>query len=145
MEFAAMPNYDLFVSHAWDYDERYIGICRLLDSQVSSSFSWRDYSAPKSHPIVDPGTEVGRNTLRALLRERVRQCTCFILVSGMFVYHRYWVQAEIDFARQYGKPILGIQRRGQQRTPEYVVQVSDEVVAWYGPSIVGGIKRVVGW
>lgn len=140
-----MAHYDLFISHAWDYDDRYDGICRLLDGQKGPSFSWRDYSAPKSHPIVDPGTEVGRNTLRRLLDERVRQCSCFVLVAGMFVNHRYWVQAEIDFALKYGKPIVGVLRRGQQRTPDYVYEVAkNNVVAWYGPSIVQGIRNAVG-
>lgn len=139
-----MAQYDLFISHAWDYDERYEGICRLLDGQRGLTFGWRDYSAPRDRPVVDPGTEIGRNKLRALLNERVRQCSCFILAAGMFVNHRYWVQAEIEFARYYGKPILGVMRRGQQRTPDYVYEVSHEVVAWYGPSIVQGIRNVVG-
>ena len=137
-----MASYDLFISHAWDYDERYAGICRLLDGQAG--FSWRDYSAPRSHPAADPTTEIGRNTLRAILKERVRQCSCFILVAGAFVDHRYWIQAEIDFAQSYGKPIVGVMRRGQQRTPQTVYDVSHEVVAWYGPSIVSAIQRQVG-
>lgn len=134
--------YDLFISHAWTVDERYQGICRLLDA--APNFDWRDYSAPRDHPIVDPTTEVGRNTLRALLKERVRQSSCFILVAGMFVNHRYWVQAEIEFAQHYGKPILGVMRRGQERTPQLVYDVAHQVVAWNGNSIAQGVRDVVG-
>src|SRR5690606_17511761 len=76
-----VAQYDLFISHAWAYDERYSGICRLLDGQRGLTFGWRDYSAPRDHPVADPNTEIGRNKLRALLNERVRQCSCFILVA----------------------------------------------------------------
>lgn len=40
-----MRTYDLFISHAWAYDERYEGIVRLLNSVPG--FSWRDYSVPR--------------------------------------------------------------------------------------------------
>lgn len=134
-------SYDLFISHAWSYDERYQGICRLLDSVPG--FIWRDYSAPRTHPAVDPGTDVGRNTLRAILNERVRQSSCFLLSAGMFVNHRYWVQAEIDFAKYYRKPIIGVMRRGQERTPQSVYDIADEVVAWNSNSIASAIIRNV--
>lgn len=135
-------SYDLFISHAWAFDERYQGICRLISSVPG--FQWRDYSAPRQYPAVDPNTEVGRNTLRATLRERVRQSSCFVLSAGMFVNHRYWVQAEIDFAQEYGKPIVGVMRRGQERTPQLVYDVAHEVVAWNSNSIVNAIIRQVG-
>ena len=45
---------------------------------------------------------------------------------------RYWVQAEIEFAQAYGKPIVGVMRRGQERTPQAVYDVANEVVAWNG-------------
>lgn len=105
-------------------------------------FTWRDYSAPRDYPVVDRNSDTGRNRLRALLRERVRLSSCFILAAGMYVDHRYWVQAEIEFAREYGKPILGVQRRGQQRTPDTVYQVSDKVVAWNSMSIVNAIREL---
>jgi hypothetical protein len=135
-----MAIYNLFISHAWAYDERYAGICRLIDSVPG--FTWRDYSAPRDYPVVDRNSDTGRNRLRALLRERVRLSSCFILAAGMYVDHRYWVQAEIEFAREYGKPILGVQRRGQQRTPDTVYQVSDKVVAWNSMSIVNAIREL---
>lgn len=136
-----MASYDIFISHAWNYDERYQGIVRLLDSV--SGFAWRDYSAPRDHPAVDPNTEVGRNTLRALLRERVRQSSCFVLVAGMYINNRYWVQAEIDFANEYNKPIIGVRRRGQQRTPVEVENIASEMVNWNSVSITDAIRRHV--
>lgn len=136
-----MPCYDLFISHAWDHDERYQGVARLLND--APNFQWRDYSFPREYPAVDPGSEVGRNTLRRILRENVRQSSCFLLIAGMYVNHRYWVQAEIEFAQEFRKPIVGIRRRGQQMTPQVVIDVSHEVVNWNGNSITTAIRNVV--
>jgi hypothetical protein len=49
----------------------------------------------------------------------------------------------MDFAKSLGKPILGIKRWGEQRTPESVVNVADEMVAWNSSSIVAAIRRLV--
>lgn len=131
--------YDIFISHAWAYDERYEGICRLLNSV--SDFRWRDYSVPRSAPIVDRGTEIGVRILTRLLDEQIRQCSCFILVAGMFVYHRDWVQREINIARQYGKPIVAVRRRGAQRTPVEVEAYANETVNWSSNSLVSAIRQ----
>lgn len=135
----ASRTYDIFISHAWAYDERYEGICRLLNSVPG--FYWRDYSVPRSAPIVDPRTEMGVRALTARLREQIRQCSCFILVAGMFVNHRIWVQREMSIAVEYGKPIIGVQHRGQQRTPVEVEAIADETVRWNSASLVSAIRR----
>ena len=134
--------YNIFISHAWSYDERYQGVVGLLNRQPD--FQWYDRSVPRDRPIADPNTEMGRNTLRAALRERVRQSSCFVLVAGMFVNHRYWVQAEIEFAKSYNKPIVAIRRRGQQRTPVEVEVIADATVNWNSQSLVQAIRATCG-
>lgn len=132
--------YDLFISHAWKYGERYDGIVRLLNSE--ERFSWRNYSVPQHDPLVDPETTIGKRKLTGLLREQIRQCSCFILVAGMYVYHREWIQIEIDIATGYGKPVIGVRRRGAQVTPAEVIRVSDRVVNWNTHSLTAAIREV---
>lgn len=133
-----MRTYDIFISHAWAYDERYEGIVRLLNSVAG--FSWRDYSVPRSAPIVDRNSLMGVNLLKARLREQIRQASCFILIAGMFVHHREWVQREITIAQNYGKPIIAVRRRGQLRTPAEVEHYADQTVNWNSISLVTAIR-----
>lgn len=133
--------YDLFISHAWTYSERYDGIVRLLNSVPG--FHWRDYSVPQNAPLVDSNTLIGKRILTGLLDEQIRQSSCFILVAGMFVHHREWVQIEIDIARAYGKPIVAVRRRGQERTPVEVEALSNAIVNWNANSLVNAIFEVV--
>lgn len=132
--------YDIFISHAWSYDDRYKGIINLLDSDPS--FKYRNYSVPKHDPLVDPSTAIGKRVLEDMLSEQIRQCSCFILASGMYVYHKEWIQIEINWALKYKKPIVSIKRRGAQITPKYVEEVSTRLVGWQARSIVSAIQEV---
>jgi len=44
-----VTRYHLFISHSWNYTDKYEGLLKLLDSD--KSFSYSDYSVPKNSPI----------------------------------------------------------------------------------------------
>ncbi|MCQ1764717.1 TIR domain-containing protein [Neorhizobium galegae] len=139
--------YDVFISHAWSYSERYVGVIRLLDTatQNLSWFSYRDYSVPRNEPIVAPNENVRISVLKDRLKEQIRQASCVIVPAGMYVNERYWIQTEIDLALNgfmYPKPIIGIRRRNQQRTPVELEQQADVMVNWNSNSLAGAIYQV---
>lgn len=141
--------YNVFVSHAWDYSERYTGVLRLLDtaSLNLSWFSYRDYSVPSHAPLVDPDAAVRIAKLTGLLKEQIRHASCVIVPAGMYVNSRFWIQTEINLARNaflYAKPIVAIRRRGQQRTPQELVELAHETVNWNSVSLAEGIRSAVG-
>ena len=144
-----MATYDLFVSHAWAYSERYTGTINLLDAAKSnlSWFSYRDYSVPKHDPIADPDEKVKIAKLTALLKEQIRQASCVIVPAGMYVNNKFWIQTEINLAKtgfQNPKPLVGIRRRGQERTPTDLVEQCDVMVNWNSKSLAEGIKEACG-
>lgn len=139
--------YDVFISHAWSYSERYEGVIRLLDtaSQNLPWFGYRDYSVPRNSPVVAPSEQVRVSILTDRLREQIRQASCVIVPAGMYVNNRFWIQTEIDialtgFSRR--KPIIGIRRRNQQRTPVELEQQCDRMVNWNSNSLATAIYEV---
>lgn len=106
-------------------------------------FSYRNYSVPRDKPVVDPSTEVGYRTLRKALGEQIRPVQCILIASGMYAAYRQWIQVEIEIARGYGKPIIGVVPWGQVRTPEAVRAVANEMAGWNTSSIVAAIRRQV--
>jgi hypothetical protein len=141
--------YNVFVSHAWDYSERYEGVLKLLKTATISLqwFSFRDYSVPKHAPLVDPDAAVRIAKLRALLKAQISHASCVIVPAGMYVNNRFWIQAELDIARSgflYAKPVIGIRRRSQLRTPVELEQQVDEMVNWNSTSLAEAIRRAVG-
>jgi hypothetical protein len=83
--------------------------------------------------------------LKTRLKEQVRQASCVIVPAGMYVNDRFWIQTEIDlalrgFARP--KPIIGIRRRNQQRTPVELEQQATVMVNWNSNSLADAIYQV---
>jgi hypothetical protein len=142
-----MSIYDVFISHAWEYSERYWGVLNLLDiaKQNLRWFDYRNYSVPKHDPIADPDEKVRIAKLTALLKEQIRQASCVIIPAGMYVNNRFWIQKEIDLAKTaflIPKPIVGIRRRSQQRTPEELVKQAEEMVNWNSNSLAEAVRSV---
>lgn len=133
-----LKTYDLFISHAWKYGEDYNRLVKFLDS--APHFYYRNYSAPKDKPMFDPDTPVGKRLLQDAIERKIRPVNIVLIISGMYAAHREWMQFEIDTARDYKKPIIGIIPWGHQRVPIEVQNAADEMVGWHTDSIVKAIR-----
>lgn len=132
-----LHNYKLFISHAWAYSDRYQRAVKFLND--APNFLWSNFSVPED----DAFPRMSSEQLTEAMRRQIRPVQCVVIVSGMYVNHSEWIQFEMDFAKSLGKPILGIKRWGEQRTPQSVIDVADEMVAWNSNSIVAAIRRLV--
>jgi len=131
--------YNLFMGHTWTYSADYHRLVDLINAVPN--FKWRNYSVPRHDPAVDPNTDAGRRTLIREMDQQIRPVSCVIIIAGMYAAHRYWIQKEIEIAQGYGKPIVGVVPRGQERTPKVVQDAAVEMVRWTTASIVGAIRR----
>ena len=126
--------YRLFISHAWDYNDEYYKLTKRLDE--APNFDWRNYSVPEHDPVDDD------EELEEELRKQIRPVQVVVILGGMYVAHSKWIQFEIDYAKELGKPILGIRPWGSQRMPKAVQDAADEIVGWNTPAIVRAIRRL---
>jgi hypothetical protein len=129
--------YKLFISHAWDYDDEYRGLEKLLNQ--APGFQWQNLSVP-SHDRIH--TEKTAQGLRSALEAYIRQADCVLICSGMYCAHREWIQAEVELAQSHGKPIIGVEPWGQERVPNEVRVAASEMVGWNTTSIVNAILRL---
>lgn len=127
-----LKTYDLFISHAWDRNDEYERLVTMLNG--APLFSWRNYSVPRTDPLP------GGRTLGAQLDGQVRPVNAVIILAGMYVNHREWIQKEIDLAQSYAKPIIGLYPWGQQVAPVQVIQAAATMVRWNTDSIVAAIR-----
>lgn len=91
-------------------------------------------------PVIDPNTEVGKRKLSDELDQQIRPVNCFLVIAGIYANHKYWIQKEVEIAQSYGKPIVGLIPWGQERTPTYIQETADIMVAWNTISIVQAIR-----
>lgn len=129
----ALRNYNVFISHAWAYNEDYYRLEEWLND--APNFIWTNLSVPRHDPILDS------DGLAKELHNQMRPAHVFLILSGMYVAHSDWIQYEINFARRIGRPIVGIRPWGSTAIPLAVQNGTDEVVGWNSASIIGAIRR----
>lgn len=134
-----LKTYDLFLSHAWRYNNDYYRLEKMLDE--ASFFSWRNYSVPEHDPLIDQNTIIGRAKLATLLDNQVRPVNCVLILGGMYAAYSEWIQKEIQIAQNYRKPIIGIYPWGQQNMPIAIQNAATELVGWNTNTIVDAIRR----
>ena len=135
----SLKTYDLFISHAWSYNTDYYNLINLISN--TPLFNWRNYSVPEHDPKIDPNSNAGKRVLLSGLDNQVRPVNCVLIISGMYAHYSYWINKEIELAQSYGKPIIGINPRGQERAPTVVTNAANEMVNWNTSSIVAAIRR----
>lgn len=127
-----LKKYNLFISHAWDYNDEYYRLREMLNS--APLFSWRDLSVPVHNPLD--------GALRQQFIARIQLTHAFLVTCGMYCAHSNWMLSEIRIARGMNKPIIGIIPQGQVRVPQAVQDVADELVGWNTNSIIDAIRRL---
>lgn len=130
-----LRTYDLFISHAWTYNDDYYRLVGLLDS--ARNFDWRNFSVPEHDPLHNGSSA----QLRAALRRQVIRVHAVLMLSGVYASHSDWMQEELAMAADHGKPIIGIYPWGSQRASSAVRDAAHEMVGWNTASIVDAIRR----
>ena len=80
-----MKIYDLFISHAWKYNDEYYRLERLLNEY--NYFAYRNYSVPEHDPL-------DFNSVKELvekLDEQIRQSSVVLVIGGMYCNYRKWI------------------------------------------------------
>ena len=130
----ALKNYHIMISHSWDYNEHYEKVVSWLND--ANNFDWSNYSVPLTNPI----DAKGKKELKEKLRNKITNCSCIIILSGMYVAYSEWIDYEIDTAVEMGKPIIGVEPWGQERVPQKVTSNADVVVGWNSAIVVQAIR-----
>lgn len=130
-----LKTYNLFISHAWDYNEAYHRLLVML--KTAPNFQFANYSVPEHDPL---SVDTDLALTRALYRQ-MRPSSIVLILAGMYANHRYWIQKEVDIAQELGKPIIGLVPRGQERTPVVIQNAAEVMVNWSTASIVDAIRR----
>ena len=131
-----MTTCNTFISHSWKYDNHYQTIVNFLNSD--STFKWQDYSIPINDPVHTNGTDA---ELRAKIDNHMRNSSVIILIAGVYASYSKWIDAEIDIAKKYNKPIITVKLWASERSSDRAQSAATEVVAWQAKSIIEAIKK----
>lgn len=127
--------YNLFISHAWDYNSDYYNLVDLLSNYPY--FNFKNYSVPQHDAL---NTKTNWELEEALNRQIAPTCVVLI-IAGMYYNNRKWIQKEIEIAKAKGKPIIVIRPRGAERMPSELISDDYIRVNWNSSSIVQAIRE----
>lgn len=127
--------YNLFISHAWDYNSDYYNLVDLLSNYPY--FNFKNYSVPQ-HDALNTKTNW---ELEEALNRQIAQTSVVLIIAGMYYNNRKWIQKEIEIAKSKGKPIIVIRPRGAERMPSELISDDYIRVNWNSSSIVQAIRE----
>jgi hypothetical protein len=128
----------VFISHAWEYGMEYILVLELLYSV--HNFQWHNCSTPKFDPPGDPGLDLINEYLPGLLKKQIGGAHCVLIISDMYARNSYWIQKQMEFSRELGKPIIAIRSRSLSSLADNVRDMANAVVEWNAQSVVQAIR-----
>jgi hypothetical protein len=127
--------YSVFICHSYVHSDIYDELRNRL--RRASHFSLRNESIPE-HMLV---RGVGAEELRAEIRARIKRSD---VVLVLIANRRSWLRDEMDFAKEFGKPIIAITRRKRDRKSSLVLKnASCHVDTWRVDDVIRAIRTEV--
>ncbi|WP_286952841.1 MULTISPECIES: TIR domain-containing protein [Aminobacterium] len=135
-----LRQYNIFISHAWDYDQHYDRLVSLL--KEARYFKMLNYSAPRDKPLAPPNCNISEYELARRIKEKITHAHVVIVIAGMWVDYSKWIHYEIDTAATMRRPILCVKPWGHKCVPKDVEFYANKVVNWDTSSIVNAIREL---
>lgn len=129
-----LRNYHILISHSWSYNNAYQTVESWLDQ--TNYFRWSNYSVCCDNPL-DTKTDY---ELKQALSNRISNCSCIVVISGMYTNYSKWIDYEIDEAIRMRKPIIGLKPWGQERIPLKISNNATVMVGWNSSSLINAIR-----
>ena len=138
-----MKEYNLFISHAWKYNEDYYTVEKWLKSaKENEELIYKNYSVPQHDPLIDSNSIVGKKKLKEMLKTQIRPSSAIIIISGMYANYSEWIDFEIETAISMEKYIIGLKQWGQQHIPTKIQNNSNIMIGWNSKSLIEAIKNI---
>lgn len=125
--------YNLFISHAWKYDEHYSKVVGWLND---SDLTWKNYSVPEDDQL----DTTSNKKLKEALTKQINPTSAVIILAGMYAAHSDWIDYEIDEAIRLDKVIIGVKPWGQERIPTKIQDNATTMVGWNSSSVVNAVE-----
>ena len=138
-EVAEIRTYRVFISHTWRYNDEYFQLVRLL--KADSGFKWINLSRPVHDPGINPDELSNQDFLTEQLAEQIRPAQCMVLLSGMMAESRFWIMKELELAKYYGIPVVGVVPWGPYTRILTYIDPEVEMLKWNSGKIIRSIVK----
>ncbi|MGB2061692.1 MAG: TIR domain-containing protein [Candidatus Puniceispirillales bacterium] len=143
MEVAVICNLRIFISHSWQYSGHYETLKEWIfdNNWVAGglNLNFENNSVPKDDPIQNAANQ---QQLQHAIDALIIRSDVVVIPTGMYATHSCWIKKELQGAKKYRTPILGVNPWGQQRTSVVVQSKAKKTVGWTKESVLKGIVEL---
>ncbi|MDR2234688.1 MAG: TIR domain-containing protein [Chryseobacterium sp.] len=126
--------YRIFISHSWAYHTDLEALRNLLNSRGYFNVEFTESS--KDVPINSTNSVY----IKSQLKSKILSSDIVLAMAGIYASHSEWMIWELETARDYSIPIIGIIPRGQERISQEVYSRSKIDIRWNTEAIVDAIR-----
>ena len=133
---------NVFVSHHHKDDDSVDGLTNMVSGK---GYHFRNSSIrvkPENQARLDQNM-VSEQTIKRLLRMKIRWAGQVIVVIGKETHQRPWVNWEIKIAHQLGKSIIGVYENGLKEKveiPDNLKKYATSIVGWRADSVIDALE-----
>lgn len=125
----------LFVTHAFAKHDDYHRVLEYMEA--AANFFYVNCADPELLPAGG-----GKEALKEELRRQIGSAEAVVVLSGLYLENRDWVNYEMDAAQALDLPMIAVEPfGGLGPVPEEVARRAAETVSWNDRSIVDAIRR----
>jgi hypothetical protein len=130
--------YGVFICHAYRHGDIYNRLRSLLLG--ARRFTLRNESIPDDMLLEFKGTD----ELRSAIRARIARSDVVLVLTKPVAKRSAWLQEEIRIAVEFGKPIIAITYKPEDKKSRLVMQsATRHVDTWRGDTVIRAIREEV--
>ena len=122
----------IFISHSFDHPEKF---ARLVDFVHREGVRHFDHSIPAWDPYQGPDVQ-------AEIQRRIQRCDRLVVIITDGIHKSPWINQEIDWARAYRKPIIGVYDHGHAGAPipAALAAADPTLIGWRGTTLARALR-----
>lgn len=137
-----MATYSLFVSYGWlpdDGTQRLYGLLENYRIRHAPDFVYELFSISKDDPIQQLPS---KKALAMAIEEKMRACSCLVVLAGVFEEYKRWIDLELDIAKKLKKPVVLVEAAAPKHTAAREKREAKKIVKWDAQALGEAIEAV---
>ena len=124
-----MATYPIFLSYSWAEQDGTERITSLMENYRlnTEDFAYEYYSVSKDDPVQFlPSNKALANAIEA----QMKQCSCLIILAGVYEEFKRWINLELDAAKKLKIPVILVEAVNPKHTNFKEKRVASATVKW---------------
>ncbi|MCL1886465.1 MAG: TIR domain-containing protein [Betaproteobacteria bacterium] len=137
-----MATYPLFVSYGWlpdDGTQRLYGLLENYRIRHVPDFAYQLFSVSKDDPVQQLPS---KKALAMAIEEKMRPCSCLLILTGVFKEYKRWIDLELDIAKKLKKPVILVEAADPKHTTDKEKRAAKKIVKWDFKELGEAIEQV---